>query len=142
MEINIDAIVIKNNRIRTGLQSEDHYARIKKSIASIGLKHPIILNEKRELVNGFLRLKAYRELHEEEKKKLDYIKSLPDEKERKLLIEKFRDYIYNKIPYEIIETEQEIQDLKNELHENWYMREFQGYKVATALDTQLHISFV
>jgi len=134
MEINIDAVVVKNNRIRTGLWSDDHYARVKKSIASIGLKNPIMINENRELVNGLLRLKIYKELHQEELDKLRYIKSLPDEKERDLLVKKFGSYIYDKISYEVIETEQEKEDLKNELLESWYMREYEGYKVSTALD--------
>jgi len=134
MKINIKAVIVKDNRIRCGLQDEDHKARVKNSISKIGIKHPILLNDDKELVNGFLRLSIYKELHEEERGKLRYIESLPDEKERGMLIKKFGEFIYERIPYEIISSKDEIEDLKKELLETWYMREFEGYRVSTALD--------
>ena len=132
--MNIKNIIVKDNRIRTGLHTEEYIQRVKNSIGAIGLKNPILINEKNELVNGELRLQIYKELHEEERNKLRYIKNLPDEQERGMLTKKFGEFRYNKIPYEVIRTEQELKDLKSELLESWYMREHQGYRVATALD--------
>jgi len=106
--IELDKVIIKD-RIRTEIEKTKDIDALKESIKLLGLLNPIIINQDDELIAGFRRFTAYRQLKME----------VPQ--------------TYDKIPYTRITYEDENKSLQAELDENIKRKKLSSYDVATAM---------
>lgn len=72
VKIPMSNVKITDKRIRASVMTEEEYERLKKSIKQTGLRNPIIVTQDLELIAGWLRLKAFSEIHEEEPNNEDF----------------------------------------------------------------------
>ena len=103
--LDLNDIKVLPNRIRTNKEKKSEMEKLKESIKLLGLFHPILVNEVNELIAGFRRLTAFKEL------KLE----IPGR--------------FDKIPVRILTSADEYKTLLAEIHENWARKEMKGYEL-------------
>lgn len=59
-------IKLTDKRVRAKKKTDEEYTKLKKAIKQLGLSNPIIVNTDLELIDGFWRLKAFIELHNDD----------------------------------------------------------------------------
>lgn len=108
-KVKIDDIIVLPDRTRTSKEKSPDMERLKDSIKKLGLFHPILINENNELIAGFRRLTAYKQLRMEDPVR------------------------FNMIDARILPSGDEYRQLEAEIHENWTRKELRGYELDTAL---------
>ena len=68
----MENIKITKTRIRKVEKTPEEYEILKKSIKRLGLSNPIIVTQRLELIDGFYRLKIFKELHEEDPRNVEF----------------------------------------------------------------------
>jgi len=102
-------IIVLPDRIRTNKEQKSDMERLKDSIKKLGLFHPIVINERNELIAGFRRLTAFKQL----------------------ALENPRDF--DEIPVTVVTSLNEYKTLLAEIHENWVRKDFKGYELDVGL---------
>ena len=68
----MENIKITKKRIRKTEKTLEDYEILKKSIKTLGMSNPIIVTQGLELIDGFWRLKIFKELHEENPQNVEF----------------------------------------------------------------------
>jgi len=107
--IELNKIIVKKDRIRTEIEKIKDIEVLKESIKELGLLHPVVINQDDELIAGYRRLTAYKQL--------------------KLKVP----LTYDKIPFTRISYRDEKKDLKAELHENIVRKKLSSFDSGIAM---------
>ena len=107
--LRLDEIKIPKSRIRTSVEKTTDMARLADSIKKLGLFHPILVDEDYNLIAGFRRLTAYKQLNLEDPVR------------------------FGKISVRIMPKVDRAKALEAEIHENWARKQLRGYELDTAL---------
>lgn len=108
-KVKLDDIIVLPDRTRTSKEKSPEMERLKDSIKKLGLFHPILINDDNELIAGFRRLTAFKQLRLEDSVR------------------------FNVIAVRILPSADEYRQLMAEIHENWARKELKGYELDTAL---------
>ena len=68
----MENIKVTGKRIRKSKKTPEEYETLKKSIKTLGMSNPIIVTQRLELIDGFWRLKIFKELHEENPQNIEF----------------------------------------------------------------------
>lgn len=74
-EILLDEIKVSSRRLRTSKEKSDDIKRLVDSIKHLGLFHPILVDDDYNLIAGFRRLTAYKQLREDDPTRFNTIKT-------------------------------------------------------------------
>lgn len=107
--VDLNEIKVPTKRLRSSVEKTSEMERLKDSIKKLGLFHPILVDEDYNLIAGFRRLTAFKELKLEVPQKFD------------------------KIPVRIMPKVDRAKRLEAEIHENWVRKQFKGYELDVGL---------
>lgn len=106
--IDIDKIIIPKDRIRVKQEKQEEFDRLKDSIKKLGLIHPILINQDYQLIAGYRRLTAFKELAQDDPQ-------------------------FQTIRCSIVDYREEKLELEAELQENTVRKNLAGWEVSAAL---------
>lgn len=107
--LRLNQIKIPKSRIRTSVEKNADMERLVDSIKKLGLFHPILIDEDYNLIAGFRRLTAYKQLNLEDPVR------------------------FGTISVRIMPKVNRAKALEAEIHENWTRKQLRGYELDTAL---------
>lgn len=107
--LRLDQIKVPKSRIRTSIEKKEEMEKLADSIKKLGLFHPILVDEDYNLIAGFRRLTAFKQLALEDPNR------------------------FGIIPVRIMPKANRARSLEAEIHENWTRKQLKGYELDTAL---------